>query len=86
MTETDKKTIGESIIYALLLLGIFAYVYGGRSDPKGSDFSVLTEVGQAKEARYQEWKEREDESRTRQREQERFQKRYKNENERTWIK
>ena len=72
------------LVMVLLIVGVIAFVYGWLSAP--SDFSVLTEVGQAKAVRYQEWKEQEDESRTRQREQERFQKRYKNEKERTWIK
>ncbi len=79
MTETDKKTIGESIIYALLLLGIFAYVYGGCSDPKDSGFSVLTEAGQVREAEYQEYRQQKQEDRLRDRKRERFRQRYERE-------
>ncbi len=44
------------------------------------DLSVLTEVGQAKEAEYQEWKQREDAYRLRQKNEERFRRRYEREN------
>ena len=70
-----KRTL--FLLKVLLIVGVIAFVCGLLSGIP--DISVLTEVGQAKEARYQEWKEQEDENRARQRERARFLRRYENE-------
>ena len=77
--------MNKFFIKVLLIAGIIALAYGFLSGPPvDSTLSVLTEAGQAKEARYREWKTQEDESRARQREQDRFLQRYEEEKKRPW--
>ena len=59
------------------IVGVFVYCW--MTAPSADSFSVLTEVGKAKEAEYQEWKEQEDEDRLQERKEKRFRERYKNE-------
>ena len=65
------------VLLFVLVVVVVALVCGDLLDR--SDLSVLTEAGQAKEARYQEWKTREVENRARQDERDEFRHRYENE-------
>ncbi len=65
------------VLRIFMVVFVLGFIYCWITD--SSDLSVLTEAGQAREVRYQEYKGQEDENRAAQRERERFERRYENE-------